>query len=546
MSKITGTAMIKASSQNKRKAAIYARVSSKEQEKEGFSIPAQLKLLTAYAVEKGFAVVQQYVDVETAKRAGRSGFTAMVEFFREQSKTRIPANPCRVLLVEKTDRLYRNLKDWVTLDELDLEIHFAKENVVFSHDSRSSEKFIHGIKVLMAKNYIDNLSEETKKGMLEKAEQGIYPSFAPLGYINVQCGDRRYIQPDPELAPVIRQLFEWYATGNHSLLDVARKANSEGLTYRKTGNKVGKSTVHKILTSPIYHGEFEWVGKHYRGIHEPIISRELFDRVQEVLTEKGHCRRRPHTHEWAFQGLVFCGHCGCALTAEIKKGRYVYYHCTGYKGKCPEKYVREEEMARQFGEALRLIQMDREVLEWVVTALKESHGDEKRYHDEMIAKLQKEYQKLQDRVDAMYVDKLDAKVPQEFFDRKNSDWRAEQAEILWKIEKHQNANCSYLEEGVGLLELGQKATSLYEKQEMREKRRVLDFIFSNCLWRDGSLIPNYRKPFDMLALTNVAYQKKKATSRVKSGLSEIWLPVVKAYRTVLLKPSLKSVAYWRV
>lgn len=257
MSKITGSTMIKANSQNKRKAAIYARVSSKEQEKEGFSIPAQLKLLTAYAVEKGFAVVQQYVDVETAKRAGRSGFTAMVEFFREQSKTRIPANPCRVLLVEKTDGLYRN--------ELDLEIHFAKENVVFSHDSRSSEKFIHGIKVLMAKNYIDNLSEETKKGMLEKAEQGIYPSFAPLGYINVRCGDKRYIQPDPELAPVIRQLFEWYATGNHSLLDVARKANSEGLTYRKTGNKVGKSTVHKILTSPIYHGEFEWAGKHYRG-----------------------------------------------------------------------------------------------------------------------------------------------------------------------------------------------------------------------------------------------------------------------------------------
>jgi site-specific DNA recombinase len=122
------------------KAAIYARVSSKEQEKEGFSIPAQLKLLTAYAAEKGFAVVQQYVDVETAKRAGRSAFTTMVEFFRRESKAKTPQNPCRVLLVEKTDRLYRNLKDWVTLDELDLEVHFAKENIVFSRDSRSSEK----------------------------------------------------------------------------------------------------------------------------------------------------------------------------------------------------------------------------------------------------------------------------------------------------------------------------------------------------------------------------------------------------------------------
>lgn len=215
-------------------------------------------------------MVQEYVDVETAKRAGRSGFTAMVDYLREESRAKVPANACRVLLVEKTDRLYRNLKDWVTLDELDLEIHFVKENVVFSRDSRSSEKFIHGIKVLMAKNYIDNLSEETRKGMLEKAAQGIYPSFAPLGYINVQCGNKRYIQPDPKLAPLIRLLFEWYATGNYSLLEVSKKANIEGLVYRKMANKIGKSTVHKILTNPIYYGDFEWAGKLCRGIHEPI------------------------------------------------------------------------------------------------------------------------------------------------------------------------------------------------------------------------------------------------------------------------------------
>jgi len=221
---------------------------------------------------------------------------------------------------------------------------------------------------------------------------------------------------------------------------------------------------------------------------------------------------------------VSCGHCGCALTAEIKKGCYVYYHCPGHKGKCLEKYVREEEMARQFGEALRAIQMDREVLEWVVTALKESHGDEKRYHDEMIAKLQKEYRKLQERIDAMYVDKQDGKVSQEFFDRKNNEWHAEQADILRKIEKHQNANCSYMDEGVRLLELVQKAASLYLKQEIQEKRRIFDFVFSNSTWKDGRLIPNYRKPFDMLALTNTVYQNRKATRPVKSGLSEIRLP----------------------
>src|ERR1043166_2411762 len=143
----------------------YARVSSKEQEKEGFSIPAQQKHLQAYAEMNRFHIVQEFVDVETAKQGGRANFELMVKYIKAHSGI-------RTILVEKTDRLYRNLKDWVTLDELDIEIHLAKEGVILSRDSKSSEKFVHGIKVLMAKNYIDNLSEEDRKGQKEKAEQG--------------------------------------------------------------------------------------------------------------------------------------------------------------------------------------------------------------------------------------------------------------------------------------------------------------------------------------------------------------------------------------
>jgi site-specific DNA recombinase len=98
----------------RRQAVIYARVSSKEQEKEGFSIPAQLKLLKEYAAANGFAVAQEYVDVETAKQTGRAAFGEMVAYLK--------AHPLvRLMLVEKTDRLYRNLKDWVTVDDLDVE-----------------------------------------------------------------------------------------------------------------------------------------------------------------------------------------------------------------------------------------------------------------------------------------------------------------------------------------------------------------------------------------------------------------------------------------
>src|SRR5215471_13155639 len=217
-------------------AVLYARVSSKEQEKEGFSIPAQLKLLRGYAGEHGFSILQEYVDVETAKRAGRTGFAAMVDFFKKQTKTKPLEHSCRILLVEKTDRLYRNIRDWVTLDDLELEIHLVKENIVLSRDSRSSEKFIHGIKVLMAKNYIDNLSEETKKGMLEKAEQGIYPTVAPLGYRNVAGTDgKKTIEPDPDTTPLVTRLFEWYASGNYSLKEVTTMAKAAGLAFRKSG-----------------------------------------------------------------------------------------------------------------------------------------------------------------------------------------------------------------------------------------------------------------------------------------------------------------------
>jgi site-specific DNA recombinase len=161
--------------------------------------------------------------------------------------------------------------------------------------------------------------------------------------------------------------------------------------------------------------------------------------------------------------MVSCGHCGCALVGELKKGRYIYYHCTGHKGKCQGKYVREEELAEHFGEALRALKLDGKVYSWIVTALKGNHKEEKRYHDEIVGNLQKQYSKLQDRLDAMYIDKLDGRIAQEFFDRKSEEWRREQVDILRKIERHQNANTAYLEEGTRILELAQHAVTLYEK-----------------------------------------------------------------------------------
>ena len=153
----------------------------------------------------------------------------------------------------------------------------------------------------------------------------------------------------------------------------------------------------------------------------------------------------------------------------------------------PEPDVREEVLEREFTELLDRLAFDAEVLDWVREALSRSHEDERQAHDEAIERLQTDYARLQNRLDAMYVDKLDGRIDAASFDRMAAAFRAEQAECLRSIEQHQGANQSYMAEGVRLLELARNASRLFEKQEAREKRRLLDFLVSNCSWRDSRL-----------------------------------------------------------
>ncbi len=492
-------------------AILYARVSSKEQEKEGYSIPAQLRLLNDYAHKNNLRVVQEFIDVETAKQAGRTNFGEMIKFLQ--------ASPdVKIILVEKTDRLYRNFKDYVTIDDLELEIHLVKEGEILSKNSKSHQKFIHGIKVLMAKNYIDNLSEETKKGQREKAEQGVYPTKPPLGYQNNP--DTRKIDIDPEKALIVKKMFEWYSSGNYSIDAVKSRATQAGLTYR-SGKKVSKSTVEHILKDPFYYGDFFWAGQLYHGSHTPLVSRELWDRAQEALIRKN--KGKLTQRNFAFSGMMTCAFCGCALTSEIKKGRYVYYHCTGKRGKCAKPYVRQEVIEEKYGQVIRNITISDDVLNWLVQALGESHQEEKDFHNRMISQLQAEYRRLQDRMDRAYEDKLDGKIPEDFFLNKLQEWKDKQSEISSKLRTCQEANTNYLVEGSKLLELANKAYSLYLRQEPHEKAKLVKFVSSNSTWDGENLIPTYRKPFDLIAVTNAEHKQKELAGATKSELRPIWL-----------------------
>ena len=203
--------------------------------------------------------------------------------------------------------------------------------------------------------------------------------------------------------------------------------------------------------------------------------------------------------DFAFSGLITCAKCGCSVVGEIKKQKYIYYHCTGYADKCRgeptscrRKYVREEVLEKQFTAMLGQLHFDDEVLEWVREALHASHADERREHEGAVKRLRTEYDRLQARIDAMYIDKLDGKIGGDFFDKMAGQWREDQSRCLRDIERHQDADESYMSEGVQILELASNAQSLFERQPAREKRRLLNLLLSNCSWEDGEVIATFR------------------------------------------------------
>ena len=160
--------------------------------------------------------------------------------------------------------------------------------------------------------------------MREKAEQGHWPSVAPLGYRNNP--ETKLIEVEPATGALVRRLFELYATGNYSLQTVLDLTHREGLRTR-SGAKLHKSSIEAILKNPIYYGAFEWAGKLYSGIHEPIVNKELWNQAQEAFSK---CNRPKQTkRDFPFIGMLTCGFYGCAITAEIKKGKYIHYHRTG-------------------------------------------------------------------------------------------------------------------------------------------------------------------------------------------------------------------------
>lgn len=482
------------------KTILFARVSTKEQAVDGYSLDSQRKLLEDYSAQNGMFISKRFIVPESASgKQERKEFNEMLEYLYANSDVKI-------LLVEKVDRASRNLRDnlllddWLNADE-ERQIHFVKQNMVMHKNSKSGEKFMWDIHMAVARQYSNNLSEETKKGMTEKAEQNWYPGNHKRGYKTVgDTGQKLWAMDDSPTseAPYIKKAFELYDTGRFTLLSLTKHLVKEGWKTG-TGKPIAKSTVHKVLRDCFYCGEFKWNRKHYKhGNHEPLVSKELFQRVQDRIEKKLVGKAKKHV--FLLAGMIECEECGRSVCGEVQKGHH-YFRCTRYNTKCTQRgYTREEKLEEQIvGHLSRLKITNERLAEWLKKALKESHADEVKYHNSALADLTSRLARTQQRVDTLYDEKIDGNITPDFYSKKFTQYTEELDEITASIERHKNANVSYVELGSAIIDLTQRAEGLYrEKATPEQKRKLLNIVFKKLLLKDKVLTPEFNPAFKFI------------------------------------------------
>lgn len=483
-----------------------------------------MKLLRRYAREQSIRVIGEYVEAESAKKAGRERFAEMLEEIRKLQQVDGIASGVFAILTEKTDRLYRNFKDYVMLDELEIEIHLVTENVIISRNSQSSVKFIHSVKVLMAKNFIDNLSEEIRKGMNEKAIQGQYPSRAPVGYLNARHAGKSVMEIDPVAAPVIRSIFEWYTSDFPSLLQVKARLDSKIRTGEiDVDYKFTTSNLHRILANTIYYGDYLWHGVRYHGTHEPIIEKGLFLRAQEVSEANRRKVRRKHSARWAFQGLVTCAKCGGVMTPDRKKKHFVYYHCSRKPASCSDRpYVREERLDAIFSQTLGALRLPDDLLAQFLRSLEVNSEERDQAKALRLSDLRAQHSMLTKRLDCLYRDRLDHTISANAYKGYKAEIEKECDSVEAEILVGEEMNGEALRGGIRILQLLPTLVDRFENADPQEKRLCLSAVLSNSQWREGVLVVTYRQPLDSIASASLLHQKKIGKSLSKSADNPVW------------------------
>ncbi len=477
------------------RAVVLARVSSRSQEDEGYSLDSQVKLLNSYCHNKSLIVTKTFKITESASKASqRRTFNEAMSFIED--------NKIKNLVIEKVDRHVRNLNDavathdWLMADE-NKQVHFVKDSLVMHKNSRSQEWLNWGIRVVMSKNYIDNLREEAMKGWAEKLAQGWLPTVPPPGYMTITENGKRIHIPNPVTSKQMLQAFRFYLNPGESIESTMRYMAKLGIVTRQ-GKPYAKSHLHRVLTNPFYIGINRFNGKDYPGVQKTFIPKPIFNRVQDKLhagKPRSYCK-----HYSPLQGVIRCEDCRSIVTWQLQKGRY-YGVCRRLTDSCRQsKMLREDEVeAMVVKELKQLVSPSPEIIDWVANAMRDQYKDRIEERERTVSRLQGQLTRIDSMDETLYDDRLSGEITKERYTEKHEQLMAQKSEMLAQIADFDNSMSERLEQRLVILELSQKAAELYVKKTPEQKRLIISKLFDNLTIKGGALSVKYSKFAETIA-----------------------------------------------
>lgn len=455
---------------------LYARKSTDVDDKQALSIEAQLTELRTFAKKENLFITETIVEKKTAKVPGRPFFNSML--------SRIEQGEADGIISWHPDRLARNSVDGGRIIYmLDTGTLVALKFPQFWYENTAQGKFMLNMAFGQSKYYVDSLSENVKRGLRQKCRDGIYPSLAPIGYINNVRS--KNVMIDKRRSIIVREAFELYAKGNSGLGDISNFLASKGVFSRGgshlngkvcEGNRALKSDrITSILSNPFYYGHFRYSKDVFEGKHQPIITKSLFDQVQVILKRKGRPQNKAKADPEALCGLVGCATCGMGITAECKIKRqkngnehyYTYYHCTKKSKvmKCSEPCIREEVLAGQLSSLIEKYSLSENWADQLATMLEK---DEKEGFQTSAAFVQQSKEKtilISQKLQKLLDSYLEQDFEREVYLHKKAELMSEKKSLEEKIitlEQRQTGWIEPLREWIKEAQTGEKIARGYD------------------------------------------------------------------------------------
>ena len=451
---------------NEMKYFLYIRKSTDEDDRRVLSLEAQETELREFALRERLDISATFRESQTAKEPGRPVFNDMI--------SRLELGEAQGILSWHPDRLARNSIDGGRIIYLiDTGKLLALKSPTFWFEPTPQGKFMLNIAFGQSKYFVDNLSENTKRGLRQKLRRGEWPGYAPLGYDN----DLRThtIVPDPQRAPLVKKLFERYASGQYSLKD----CRAFGLESRN-GKPLSVSNIQTILSNPLYYGVFRYNGELHEGKHKPIIIKKLFDSVQEVLHQKAHKVQRGQ-REYAFRGLLLCGECGCSITSETQKG-HAYYRCTKKRIPCSQKFIREEALASLISMEIQKVSLSPAWADALLAELEKEEAQTAQASAVFAQNLKAQIEAVDAKLDVLLDAHLDGSVAKDEYAAKKRKLLDQKTELSEKTRDFERTGGDWLEPAKRFVSAARDAGFAAKTENLPMKRDFLKRIGSNRIF----------------------------------------------------------------